>query len=285
MPGEEIPYTRACTVAWLPDNSGFYYTRYPTPGSVPAGEELYNRHVFFHRLGQDWQTDADVFGQGMAREDWPMVSLSPDGRWLLVEVSQGSSRTEVYVQDRQAAEPAWVPVHTGVEARADGEIVDGVLYLRSNEGASNYQVWAVDPANPARDAWQLLIPEAPDRVLQHVLAIAGRLAVVELRDATSRVVMYDRDGTPQASVELPSLGSVFGLGGTPGRRAAVSRLHVVRPAADGVQRRSARPPDSSSSSGVTCRPGSIRRATRSRRSGTRRRTARASRCSWSTAPD
>ena len=215
VPGEEIPYTRACTVAWLPDNSGFYYTRYPTPGSVPAGEELYNRHVFFHRLGQDWQTDADVFGQGMAREDWPVVSLSADGRWLLVEVSQGSSRTEVYVQDRQAAEPAWVPVHTGVEARADGEIVDGVLYLRSNEGASNYQVWAVDPSNPTRDAWRLLIPEAPDRVLQQVLAIAGRLAVVELRDATSRVVMYDRDGQPQASVELPSLGSVYGLGGKP----------------------------------------------------------------------
>jgi prolyl oligopeptidase len=41
------------------------------------------------------------------------------------------------------------------------------------------------------------------------------LAVVELRDATSHVVMYDRDGRQQGLVELPSLGSVFGLGGKP----------------------------------------------------------------------
>jgi len=46
-----IPHTRAASIAWLPDDSGFYYTRNPAPGSVPAGEETYNRHVFFHPLG------------------------------------------------------------------------------------------------------------------------------------------------------------------------------------------------------------------------------------------
>ena len=29
---DEIPYTRFASLAWLPDSSGFYYTRYPTPG-------------------------------------------------------------------------------------------------------------------------------------------------------------------------------------------------------------------------------------------------------------
>src|SRR6266853_6386227 len=47
---EKIERTRAASVAWLPDSSGFYYTRYPRPGEVPAGEEMYNRHVFFHQL-------------------------------------------------------------------------------------------------------------------------------------------------------------------------------------------------------------------------------------------
>src|SRR5262249_17779538 len=35
---DEIERTRAASVAWLPDSSGFYYTRYPRPGDVPAGE-------------------------------------------------------------------------------------------------------------------------------------------------------------------------------------------------------------------------------------------------------
>ena len=48
---EKIERTRAASLAWLPDSSGFYYTRYPRPGDVPAGEEMYNRRVFFHQLG------------------------------------------------------------------------------------------------------------------------------------------------------------------------------------------------------------------------------------------
>jgi len=213
LPGEEIPHTRACTVAWLPDASGFYYTRYPTPGSVPAGEGLYNRHVFFHTLGRDWQSDPEVFGAGRKREDWPMVMLDREGRWLLVVVSQGGGRSEVYVQDRQAAEPSWTAVHAGVDAWAYGHVEDGVLYLVSNEDAPNYQLWAVDPANPAKSSWRLLIPESRDRVLQSVVPVCGVLAAAELRDATSRIVIHATDGSPRQSVELPSLGTVTGVGG------------------------------------------------------------------------
>ena len=36
--------TRAASVAWLPDGSGFWYAVYP------EGDE-YHRHIHFHRLG------------------------------------------------------------------------------------------------------------------------------------------------------------------------------------------------------------------------------------------
>src|SRR4029077_4274306 len=38
---DQIPRTRSCSVAWTPDGRGFYYTRYPAPGEVPAAEEKY----------------------------------------------------------------------------------------------------------------------------------------------------------------------------------------------------------------------------------------------------
>ncbi|HTD23833.1 MAG TPA: hypothetical protein VK738_14330, partial [Terriglobales bacterium] len=50
---DTIEQTRAASLAWMPDNSGFYYTRYPKPGDVAPGEEMYNRHVFYHALGSD----------------------------------------------------------------------------------------------------------------------------------------------------------------------------------------------------------------------------------------
>src|SRR5438067_6784570 len=40
---ENIVRTRAASVAWKKDNSGFFYTRYPRPGEVKAGDEVYYR--------------------------------------------------------------------------------------------------------------------------------------------------------------------------------------------------------------------------------------------------
>ncbi len=50
---DTIERTRAASIAWSLDNSGFYYTRYPNKGDVPEGQERYNRHVFYHLLGTD----------------------------------------------------------------------------------------------------------------------------------------------------------------------------------------------------------------------------------------
>src|SRR5947209_15602750 len=88
---EQIERTRGASVAWLPDNSGFYYTRYPRPGDVPPGQEMYNRHVFLHKLSGDHANglkDPLIFGEGLNPEHWPSVVISEDGKWLLVHVSE-----------------------------------------------------------------------------------------------------------------------------------------------------------------------------------------------------
>ena len=61
---DTIERTRACSIAWMHDNSGFFYTRYPKKGDVPEGQEMYNRHVFYHELGTDPETDTPIFGEG-----------------------------------------------------------------------------------------------------------------------------------------------------------------------------------------------------------------------------
>jgi prolyl oligopeptidase len=96
---DTIERTRAASIAWLPDSSGFYYTRYPKKGDVEAGQEMYNRHVFFHELGDDPTKDQLIFGEGRDPEDWPSVSLDNDGRLLLITVSQGWTKSELFLMD------------------------------------------------------------------------------------------------------------------------------------------------------------------------------------------
>ena len=58
-----IERTRAASIAWKPDNSGLL-SRYPKKGEVAEGQEVYNRHVFYHPLGGDPAKDPLVFGAG-----------------------------------------------------------------------------------------------------------------------------------------------------------------------------------------------------------------------------
>src|SRR5260370_22853314 len=102
---DTIERTRAASIAWALDNSGFYYTRYPKTGDVAEGQEVYNRHVFYHVLGDDPAKDERVFGEGRDAEDWPSVSLDNDGRMLLITVSQGWAKSELFLMDLKKGTP------------------------------------------------------------------------------------------------------------------------------------------------------------------------------------
>lgn len=210
---DRVPYTRAASVAWLPDDGGFYYTRYPSPGTVPPGDEMYYRHVFLHVLGREWQADEEVFGTGRAREDWPNVDISLSGRWVVVEVEQGWVRSDVYCLDREWPEHGFITIQEGVDALARVLFAGDRLLIHTNQDAPNYALYEVDPLEPERSNWRLVLPERADRVLDSVHAVAGRVVAGELRNAASEVRLFGLDGEPRSEVRLPSIGTVTGVGG------------------------------------------------------------------------
>ena len=207
---DSIPRMRAASLAWLPDGRGFYYTRYPAPNQVPAGEEQYHRAVYFHALGTDPASDPLIF-KPAEKEHWPGVSLSPDGRWLLVSVARTFDETDLYLQDL-AAGTGMVAVARDLQATFDGEIAHGRLFLRTNLDAPTYRLYVVDPHRVERDAWREIVPPRSDAVLDGVTVAGERLALSYLERASSRLRLADLDGVPVEEVTLPTLGSLFGIG-------------------------------------------------------------------------
>jgi len=208
-----IPWTRASSLEWLPDASSFCYTRYPEPASVPAGEENYHRRVFFHSLGTDWRSDPPVFpeGEGRPAEDWPGVSLSPDGRWLAVHVSRGWTRTDVYLRDRVGV-GSFVTVVEGEDALVGVLARNDRLYLHTNLGAPRFRLLVADPRAPGRESWKELIPEGPD-VLEGVAVVGSTILASWLKDASSRLTLHDLDGRRRCELPLPEIGSLAGITG------------------------------------------------------------------------
>jgi prolyl oligopeptidase len=208
---DRIPRTRAADLAWQPDGSGFYYTRYPAPGDVPEGEEHYHRAVFYHRLGTDPAADPPIF-RPAEKEHWPGVGLSPDGRWLVIGVARTFDQTDLYLQDL-AAGSAPVAVAKDLPATFDGVVVRGRLYLRTNLDAPTYRLYLVDPERPAREGWREIIPPTPDAVLESVRVTGSALALSYLERASSRLRLADLNGGAVRDIPLPTIGSLFGVSG------------------------------------------------------------------------
>ena len=206
---DTIERTRACSIAWLHDNSGFYYTRYPNKGDVPAGEEMYNRHVFFHMLGTPVETDDKIFGEGRDPEDWPSVHLSNDGRWLLINVSEGWTKSELYLMDINKDTPP-TRVTTGKDFLYSADIYDGKLYITTNEDAPRYRVFVTDAGDYDRSHWKELIPQW-DAVLQSARVYGRKLFAQYEKNATSMFVIYDLEGKNLLTSSLP--GTVFQVTG------------------------------------------------------------------------
>jgi prolyl oligopeptidase len=208
---DTIERTRAASIAWEHDNRGFYYTRYPKKGDVPEGQEMYNRHVFYHELGTDSADDPLIFGEGRDPEDWPGVSLSNDGRWLLISVAQGWTKSELFLMDLKAGTPP-TRVTTGKNFLYSGEVYEGKLYLTTNEDAPRYHVFVIDAGDYDRDHWRELIPQT-DAVLQGTAVWGGKIFAQYEQNATSQLKLFDLDGKKLKDLALPAIGTVFASGG------------------------------------------------------------------------
>ena len=232
---DRIADCRAASVAWQPDGDGFWYTRYP------EGDE-YHRHVRYHLLGADPAHDPVVRDTFPTAESWPDVSISPDGRHLLVHVAVGWTRIDVHLLDTSTG--VWRTVVEGVEAQTALHIVDDQLVGVTTLDAPNGRVVRASLATP--DEWHTMVPERPNVVLgsavpcgDEVLVVASSVAV----DAIERWPGGER-------IDLGLAGVVALDSDVAAGRAFVARTTFSAPvdvlrytAADGLQQWSA-PPDS-----------------------------------------
>ncbi|HLL71127.1 MAG TPA: prolyl oligopeptidase family serine peptidase [Pyrinomonadaceae bacterium] len=210
---DKIPYTRAASLAWLPGGDGFYYTRFPAPGTVAKGEENYHRRVYLHRLGDDPLKDTEIFRREQQPTQWPSVGLSRDGRWLTVSVSRGTNKNDLYVRDLRDELGEFVAVAEGKDASYRARVVGNLMYILSTEDAAMGRIFAVAPANPRRANWRVVVPEAQNSAITSFTAIAEQIVVNYLERAASRVAVFTRDGRHLRDAKLPVLGTAGGASG------------------------------------------------------------------------
>lgn len=172
---ERIPNCRACSLAWEPDGSGFHYTRY-------AEGDQYNRTVHRHQLGAEWQDDPVVWAEHPNPQVWPAVEVSPDGRFLLVDVIVGWGRDDLHVLDRETGE--WRTLIAGVDVVSRLSFADDSTLLgKTTYGAPRGRIVRIDVSDPPRspEDWVEIVPERRGVLGAHRPAPGGCYVVVTER--------------------------------------------------------------------------------------------------------
>jgi prolyl oligopeptidase len=228
-----IDRCRYSNVAWLPGGRAFYYTRRLPPSAVPEGESQYHRRVYLHQVGSPADEDVLIFGSGRDKTDYYAVTVSHDGRWLMVSASRGTApRNDLWLADltsSDAASPDLRVFTEGADALTSVRAGrDGLLYVFTDSGAPRGRIAVTaprapvgsgepgDPADPA--SWRELIGEDPEAVLQGYAILDGSeleravLLARWTRHALSEITVHDLEtGGLLGGVPLPGLGSAGGM--------------------------------------------------------------------------
>jgi prolyl oligopeptidase len=218
IPRVQYP-TAGGSVAWTPDSSAFWYTRYPGP-DAPAADQHYNVQVYFHRLGRDWTADPLALGAKDGLERISEVYLSNDNvrPSVIAMVARGDGGAFAHYLLRQGAAPIRVADYPDqIVSAVMGP--DDALYGVSHAGAPNGKiVKLVGPATPGALARApTLVPEDPrasirtdgvQNAIPSIVLTKDRLFLRELAGGPTRVRVFDHAGRPGGDIPLPEIANV-----------------------------------------------------------------------------
>ena len=201
-------------VAWKRDNSGFYYTQFPAPGSVPDEDLYFYQRVYWHRLGTAPADDPIVFSMPEEKDlsAYPMVT--DDGAYLFLYLVRGTdSRNGLYYRPMDS-DGDFVRLLPPEEALYEPVgAIGSVIYLQTDLDAPRGRIVALDLERPDRADWRQVIPQHEQDVISSARLINGHLVVQVMHQAHELLKIYDLQGNLVHDIQLPAMGSVEGPSG------------------------------------------------------------------------
>jgi prolyl oligopeptidase len=216
--------------SWSADGRGFYYSRLQNRAAGAEDTAKYdNIRVHFHALGTPAELDRAVFGPGVdaavalpVSSGFPDVDATPDGRWLIAELAQGTDGVRAFwLRDLEAKRPAWRQVATRNDGVSDLIVVDGQAFAIEQKTAANGRIVRFNARKGhLAEAEEWLPPSDIVIALESgfMAAASDALYVGGMRDGVSvlRTLPYAR-ADAATPVSLPVKGSLIEFTSDPGR--------------------------------------------------------------------
>ena len=216
--GNHLPDTlapnRYGSFSWLKDKSGFFYGSY---APVEKGQELkattYFQKLYFHKMGTPQSEDYVVYERPDNKEYFVGGRVSEDGNWLIITVGKGTENMNmVYFKNLTMEKAPIIPIIEDLKNSWSFLGNDGsVFYFVTDKDAPRSKIVKIDAL--AQDkGWTEVVPESAD-TLNGVSFINNQFVLNYMKDAATRIKIYETTGKWVRDVELPGIGSAGGFGG------------------------------------------------------------------------
>ena len=200
-------------IAWLPDGSGFYYTRYPRTGERPAADLNFYQQVWFHKLGTPAADDRYVIGKDFPRIAETILEVDPKTGKLLITVQYGDSGKFMLLLLNK--DGSWTKIADYEDRVSEATFgTNDDLYLISFKNAPHGKLLHLSLKKPQLKYAQIIVPENKNvivsrfyekskmAVTRHFLYLTYQLG------GPSAIRVFDHSGNPKSAPKIPPVSSI-----------------------------------------------------------------------------
>ena len=207
---ESLCHTKFTSHTWLPDESGFFYTRFAaSDAQTVLAAQSKNAMVCLHILGQDQSKD-EVIHKDDEHPDWNFTfSADNDKKWSFMEIWYGSlRRNKLYFRPLANQNTPWLHLADDFE---DGWQVIGVVndtaYIETQKDAPYGKIMSVKLSESGATDWQTVIPDRGEMLTKTIL-VNNQLVCIIANHAIHRLMLHELDGSLAREISLPAPGSI-----------------------------------------------------------------------------
>jgi prolyl oligopeptidase len=226
--------TAAGDIAWSPDSSGFFYTRYPR-GQERSKEDMdFYQQLFYHTLGTPTEKDRYELGKDLPRiAEIKLLMHHPSGQ-LLCSVQNGDGGQFAHFVRSPTGQ--WHQfTHFKDQCVQATFSTSGDIFVVSRRNAPRGKILKLSTSNLDLVAAKEVVPESQDSIVTSfytkptVVATDTRLYVTYQLGGPSEIRAFDLDGGPVAGPRQLALSKVSDLTPLGGDDLLFANLSYVQP--------------------------------------------------------
>ena len=209
---DHIEWVKFSNIAWHKD--GFFYSRYDAPEEGKELSKINEFHkIYYHKLGTNQEQDKLIYQNKAFPKRNCTASVTSDGKYLIVYETESTHGNSLFIKNLEKEKSQFVQITTSFEY--DYNVIDNIndnLIVLTNYKAPKYKLISINVKGVDVGNWKEIIPEKKD-VLKNIEIAGGKMFAHYIKDAHSKVDIYDIKGGYEGEMSLPSLGTIGSISG------------------------------------------------------------------------